>query len=67
MKRRILKNNIEEFELKNGRACISWPGRLVNLAAGDSHPAEVMDQFFAAGHVTGLSDTKPAAFRLPRI
>jgi len=46
--RRILKNNIEEFELKNGRRLyLLAEGRLVNLAAGDGHPAEVMDLSFS--------------------
>ncbi|MGI6467823.1 MAG: adenosylhomocysteinase [Syntrophomonadaceae bacterium] len=48
VKRRILKNNIEEFELKNGRRLyLLAEGRLVNLAAGDGHPAEVMDLSFS--------------------
>lgn len=45
---RILKNNIEEFVLNDGRRLyLLAEGRLVNLAAGDGHPAEVMDLSFS--------------------
>jgi len=46
--RRTLKNNIEEFLLPDGRRLyLLADGRLVNLAAGDGHPAEVMDLSFS--------------------
>ncbi len=39
---------VEEFELADGRRiCILAQGRLVNLAAGEGHPAAVMDMSFA--------------------
>ena len=42
------RNNIEGFVLENGRRIyIIAEGRLVNLAAGDGHPAEIMDMSFA--------------------
>lgn len=42
------RNNIEAYELENGRIIyIIADGRLVNLAAGDGHPAEIMDMSFA--------------------
>lgn len=45
---RILKNNIEEFVMPDGRKLyLLAEGRLVNLAAGDGHPAEVMDLSFS--------------------
>lgn len=45
---RVLKNNIEEFVLADGRRLyLLAEGRLVNLAAGDGHPAEVMDLSFS--------------------
>lgn len=45
---RVLKNNIEEFVLEDGRKLyLLAEGRLVNLAAGDGHPAEVMDLSFS--------------------
>jgi adenosylhomocysteinase len=46
--RRIVRPNIEEFLLEDGRKIyLLAEGRLVNLAAGDGHPAEVMDMTFA--------------------
>ena len=42
------RNNIEGYKLENGRTVyIIAEGRLVNLAAGDGHPAEIMDMSFA--------------------
>jgi len=42
------RNNIEAYTLENGkRIYIIAEGRLVNLAAGDGHPAEIMDMSFA--------------------
>ncbi|WP_019851331.1 adenosylhomocysteinase [Desulfitobacterium sp. PCE1] len=44
----VVRPNIEEFTLKDGkRLYLLAEGRLVNLAAGDGHPAEVMDMTFA--------------------
>jgi adenosylhomocysteinase len=46
--RRTVRKNIEEFRLKDGRRLyLLAEGRLVNLAAGDGHPAEIMDMTFA--------------------
>lgn len=45
---RIIRNNIEEFVMPDGRRLhLLAEGRLVNLAAGDGHPAEVMDLSFS--------------------
>ena len=42
------RNNIEGFKLNNGRTLyLLAEGRLVNLASGDGHPAEIMDMSFA--------------------
>ncbi|MEW6725710.1 MAG: adenosylhomocysteinase [Bacillota bacterium] len=46
--RRTVRRNIEEFLLADGRRLyLLAEGRLVNLAAGDGHPAEIMDMSFA--------------------
>lgn len=46
--KRIVRRNIEEYTLKDGRRIyVLAEGRLVNLAAGDGHPAEIMDMTFA--------------------
>ncbi|HPF44450.1 MAG TPA: adenosylhomocysteinase [Syntrophomonadaceae bacterium] len=45
---RLMRNNVEEFVLEDGRKLyLLAEGRLVNLAAGDGHPAEVMDLSFS--------------------
>ena len=45
---RTVRKNIEEFSLPDGRKLyLLAEGRLVNLAAGDGHPAEIMDMSFA--------------------
>ncbi|MCW2278935.1 adenosylhomocysteinase [Heliophilum fasciatum] len=42
------RNNVEEYTFADGRRVyLLGEGRLVNLAAGDGHPAEVMDLTFA--------------------
>ena len=55
--RKTVRNNIEEFLMPDGRKIyLLAEGRLVNLASGDGHPAEIMDlsfavQFFSAAHI----------------
>ena len=45
---REARHNIEAFVLPNGRTVyLLAEGRLVNLASGDGHPAEIMDMSFA--------------------
>lgn len=45
---REARNNIQGYKLKNGNwIYVIAEGRLVNLAAGDGHPAEIMDMSFA--------------------
>ena len=42
------RSNIVGYKLKNGNTVfVIAEGRLVNLAAGDGHPAEIMDMSFA--------------------
>ncbi|WP_258360162.1 adenosylhomocysteinase [Moorella sulfitireducens (nom. illeg.)] len=46
--RRVARRNIEEFILEDGRRIyLLAEGRLVNIAAADGHPAEIMDLTFA--------------------
>ena len=55
--RKVVRNNVEEFLQRDGRKIyLLAEGRLVNLASGDGHPAEIMDlsfavQFFSAAHL----------------
>ena len=51
----LARNNIMGYKLKNGRSVyIIAEGRLVNLAAGDGHPAEIMDMSFAVQAMSAL-------------
>ncbi len=44
----LRRDNMIGYTLKNGRTVnLIGEGRLVNLAAGDGHPAEIMDMSFA--------------------
>jgi adenosylhomocysteinase len=46
--KRTMRPNMEEFMLKDGRKLfLLAEGRLVNLAAAEGHPSEVMDMSFA--------------------
>ncbi|GAE26983.1 adenosylhomocysteinase [Halalkalibacter wakoensis JCM 9140] len=46
--KREVRKNIEEYVLEDGRKLyLLAEGRLVNLGAGDGHPAEIMDMTFA--------------------
>ena len=43
------------YQLSNGRSVyVIAEGRLVNLAAGDGHPAEIMDMSFAIQALSAL-------------
>ena len=45
---KTVRKNIEEFTMEDGRKIyLLAEGRLVNLAAGDGHPTEIMDLSFA--------------------
>ncbi len=47
-RRRMIRDFVEEFTLKNGRNIyVLGEGRLINLAAAEGHPASVMDMSFA--------------------
>jgi len=44
---KIVRENVEEFLVEGKRLYLLAEGRLVNLAAGDGHPIEVMDMSFS--------------------
>lgn len=47
-KKRNIRPNLDEYTLENGRRLyLLAEGRLVNLAAAEGHPSEVMDMSFA--------------------
>eukprot|EP00827_Trimyema_finlayi_P000426 TRINITY_DN1053_c0_g1_i8.p1 TRINITY_DN1053_c0_g1~~TRINITY_DN1053_c0_g1_i8.p1 ORF type:complete len:236 (+),score=106.74 TRINITY_DN1053_c0_g1_i8:65-772(+) len=48
VEKKIMRHNIMGYVLKDGRIInILAEGRLVNLASGDGHPAEIMDMSFS--------------------
>jgi adenosylhomocysteinase len=48
VKKRNIRPNLDEYTLKDGRRLyLLAEGRLVNLAAAEGHPSEVMDMSFA--------------------
>ncbi len=52
---KVARNNIQGYKLANGRwIYVIAEGRLVNLAAGDGHPAEIMDMSFAIQALSAL-------------
>jgi len=47
-KRRVIRDFVEEYTLKDNRKIyLLGEGRLINLAAAEGHPAQVMDMSFA--------------------
>lgn len=69
---RTIRQNLEEYTLKNGKKLyLLAEGRLVNLAAAEGHPSEVMDMSFAnqALSVEYLLKTKellPKVYSVPK-
>ncbi len=70
--RRLVRENVEEFELEDGRRVfLLAEGRLVNLACGEGHPVEVMDMSFAnqalsvAWIVSHRGELAPGVYRVP--
>lgn len=62
------RKNITAYTLENGRTlCLIAEGRLVNLAAGDGHPAEIMDMSFAIQALSAkyLADNREKIDRKP--
>ena len=65
---RPARQNIMEYDLPDGRRIyILAEGRLVNLAAGDGHPAEIMDMSFAIQALSAkyLADNRESIVREP--
>jgi adenosylhomocysteinase len=67
------RNNIVGYTLPNGRTVfVLAEGRLVNLASGDGHPAEIMDMSFAIQALSAkyLADNRgklaPGVVSVPR-
>ena len=69
--KRTIRPNLEEYTLKDGRKIILLAeGRLVNLAAAEGHPSEVMDMSFAnqalcAEHIAKTARMAPKVYTVP--
>jgi adenosylhomocysteinase len=70
--RRTIRPNMEEFTLKDGRKILLLAeGRLVNLAAAEGHPSEVMDMSFAnqalcAESLAKAAKMQPKVYTVPK-
>jgi adenosylhomocysteinase len=70
--KRNIRQNLDEYTLRNGRKLyLLAEGRLVNLAAAEGHPSEVMDMSFAnqalcAEHLAKTERMKPKVYPVPR-
>lgn len=71
-KRKVIRPNTEEFELKNGKKIyLLAEGRLVNLASAEGHPSEVMDMSFSDQALTckyiveNYRDLEPKVYDVP--
>jgi adenosylhomocysteinase len=70
--KRNIRPNLDEYMLKNGRKLyLLAEGRLVNLAAAEGHPSEVMDMSFAnqalcVEHLVKSKRMAPKVYTVPR-
>jgi adenosylhomocysteinase len=70
--KRTMRPNLEEYTLKDGRKLyLLAEGRLVNLAAAEGHPSEVMDMSFAnqalcSEYIAKTAKLSPKVFTVPK-
>src|SRR4030042_1046376 len=70
--KRTMRPNLEEYTLKDGRKLyLLAEGRLVNLAAAEGHPSEVMDMSFAnqalcAEYIAKTAKMPPKVYTVPK-
>jgi len=70
--KRTIRPNLDEYALKDGRRLyLLAEGRLVNLAAAEGHPSEVMDMSFAnqalcVEHISKTEKMPPKVYAVPR-
>ncbi|MGA2680237.1 MAG: adenosylhomocysteinase [Candidatus Bathyarchaeia archaeon] len=70
--KRTMRPNLEEYALKDGRKLyLLAEGRLVNLAAAEGHPSEVMDMSFAnqalcSEYIAKAENLKPKVYTVPK-
>ena len=73
VERKEMRKNIMGYKLPTGQwLCVLGEGRLVNLACGDGHPAEIMDMSFALQALCACrmalngKELKPDLYSVPR-
>jgi len=70
--KKTIRPNLEEYGLQNGRKLyLLAEGRLVNLAAAEGHPSEVMDMSFAnqalcVKYLVEKNKMKPKVYSVPK-
>jgi adenosylhomocysteinase len=70
--KRTIRPNLEEYSLQNGKKLyLLAEGRLVNLAAAEGHPSEVMDMSFAnqalsVKYLAEKGKMKPKVYKVPK-
>ena len=70
--KRTIRPNMEEYTLKDGRKLyLLAEGRLVNLAAAEGHPSEVMDMSFAnqalnSEFIAKSAKLEPKVYNVPK-
>ncbi len=70
--KRTLRPNLEEYSLQDGRKLyLLAEGRLVNLAAAEGHPSEVMDMSFAnqalcVKYLVEKAEMEPKVYSVPK-
>lgn len=70
--KRTVRSNLKEYSLKNGRKLfLLAEGRLVNLAAAEGHPSEVMDMSFSnqalsVEYLVKQRGMEPKVYRVPK-
>jgi adenosylhomocysteinase len=70
-KKRTMRRDVEEFAVDGKKLYLLADGRLVNLVAGQGHPAEIMDMSFANQAlateflVKNQGKLEPRVYRIP--
>jgi adenosylhomocysteinase len=70
--KRTIRPNLEEYKLKDGKKLyLLGEGRLINLAAAEGHPSEVMDMSFAnqalcVKYIAEKDKIKPKIYKVPK-
>jgi adenosylhomocysteinase len=70
--KKTIRPNLEEYTLKDGRKLyLLGEGRLINLAAAEGHPSEVMDMSFAnqalsVEHLAKNPRLEPRVYNVPK-